>query len=148
VKAGLLPPSLFAVALVAQIALHVLVPVRTVVPWPWRALGTLLVVAGVVLNLVADRQFTRACTPVSPRDVPTALITTGPFALSRNPMYAGMVTLLLGLAILLGSLSPFVVPLILGWWLSKWFVRPEEARLARVFGDAYRQYALHVRRWL
>ena len=110
-----LPTTVFALALICQVLLHALVSARPLVSWPWRAAGIFLVAFGLIFNLIADRQFKRARTPVSPRDTPAVLVTDGVFAWSRNPMYTGMVVLLLGVAILLGTLTPFVVPALFAW---------------------------------
>ena len=62
--------------------------------------------AGVALAIAAERAFKRAGTAVLPFTEPSAVVTTGPFAFSRNPMYLGMMLCLVGWAILLGSLVP------------------------------------------
>ena len=143
-----LPTTVFALALICQVLLHALVSARPLVSWPWRAAGIFLVAFGLIFNLIADRQFKRARTPVRPRDTPAVLVTDGVFAWSRNPMYTGMVVLLLGVAILLGTLTPFVVPALFAWLVARVFIRPEEATLRRAFGEAYERYAKHVRRWM
>lgn len=62
-------------------------------------------------------------------------------------MYLGMVLILLGDAMVLGSLTPFAVPPAFAWLLSARFIRLEEQRLAQLFGEQYREYQSRVRRW-
>ena len=83
-----------------------------------------------------------------PFEPSTALVEDGPFRFSRNPMHLGMVLVLAGAFILLGSLSPlFVLPAFV-WLLHTRFVVREEAHMERHFGDCYLDYKRRVRRWL
>ena len=72
----------------------------------------------------------------------------GPFRFTRNPIYLGMVLLLSGAAVGLGSLSPWFVipPFILA--IAFDVIPAEEAMLTETFGDAYRAYQSRVRRWI
>jgi protein-S-isoprenylcysteine O-methyltransferase Ste14 len=92
--------------------------------------------------------FRRADTTIKPFQESSALITSGPFRLSRNPMYVSMTSVLLGVALLLGSLSPFLVLPLLMVLIQRRFIVPEESMLAATFGDAYAAYVRGVRRWL
>lgn len=142
------PPAFFLGALLLQIAAHVLLPAWRAVPRPWNLLGVALVVGGTAVSVIADQQFKRSRTPVDPFQPPATLVTTGVFAVSRHPMYVGMIAILLGVAIVLGTATPLVVPLLFGWLLAVRFVRMEEAALVERFGQAYTAYARRVRRWL
>ena len=84
-------------------------PLAPLFAWPWRALGVVPIAAGVWLNLAADRAFKERRTTVKPFERSSALVTDGVFEISRNPMYLGMVLILVGVALLLGALSPFLV---------------------------------------
>lgn len=147
-KARVLPPTYFLVGLVLMIALHVIAPLRAIVPWPWTLVGLMPVAAGVYLNIAADRAFTRHRTTVNPFARSTALVTEGVFRFTRNPMYLGMVLALAGTAILLGSLAPWLIVIALAVLLDRAFVAPEEQRLAEIFDDRYEHYRRSVRRWL
>ncbi len=75
-------------------------------------------------------------------------ITGGMYKVSRNPMYLGMVVILLGIAVLFGSISPFISIPVFIWLIQSNFIRLEEAALEETFGDEYREYKTRVRRWL
>ncbi|MCB0182563.1 MAG: isoprenylcysteine carboxylmethyltransferase family protein, partial [Anaerolineae bacterium] len=78
----------------------------------------------------------------------TALVTGGLYQVSRNPMYLGMVLILAGVAILLGSLTPFgVIPVVI-ILLNRNFIRFEEQSLAQTFGPRWVEYRQRVRRWV
>lgn len=147
-RRGPLPPAIFLGSLVAQGVAHWTVPIADLVPEAWRLLGVVPIVIGIVLTVTADGRFKAARTAVSPFGEPSALVTGGPFRYSRNPMYLGMVLILIGIAAALGSLSPFLVPPAFAWVLTTRFIQMEEAKMERLFGEAYVRYRSRVRRWL
>jgi len=148
VRGGPLPPVLFLGALLLQWAAHALLPVAVVVPGAWRILGAIPIAVGIGVMVVSDKQFKAVSTPISPFDTPSTLVTTGPFRFSRNPMYLGMVLVLVGGALALGTLAPFLLPPMMAWVLATRFIAMEEAAMSDVFGADYDAYKSHVRRWL
>ncbi len=143
-----MPPTVLAASIAAMAALHFLLPLGQVLDWPWRVLGIVLIVFGSVYNLWSDALFKKHRTTVKPYLVPAALVSEGPFRFSRNPMYLGMVTMTLGLAFLLGSLSPLIVPVCFAVALDRLFIPIEERSMERAFGESWEQYRQRVRRWL
>lgn len=138
----------FLAAILLMVALHYLVPLQRWLEWPWRLAGLVPTVAGLASAVLGERRFRRHGTPVRPFEPTTALVTDGVFRYSRNPMYLGLVLVLAGLALLLGTLSPlFVLPLFV-WLITTRFVRREEALLEERFGQRYADYRAKVRRWL
>ena len=120
-----------------------------------RALGqslaaALLALTGVLVAVAGVVAFRRAGTTVDPR-VPHkagALVTRGIYRLSRNPMYVGMLLLLLGWAVLLGSgLAALVCPLFY-LWIDRLQIPFEERHIRALFGKEYDAYRQRVRRWL
>lgn len=78
---------------------------------------------------------------------PERIVTTGPYRLMRNPMYLGHIIFFVGLALVFRS---WIAAAVLGFHLF-WFnerAKEDEARLASLFGDAYREYCRHVKRWI
>ena len=83
-----------------------------------------------------------------PFEQSTALVTGGLFRYTRNPMYLGLVLMLLGAAVGFGTLSPFFAIVVFVWWIQSRFIVREEAFLAGIFGPEYLAYKARVRRWL
>jgi len=149
VSRGPLPPVFLFGAMVAMVVLHLFVPLAQLASSWWRLVGgSAVLVGGVAVNLWADRLFKRAGTSVTPFEASTVLIVEGPFALSRNPMYLGMVLILVGTAVGLGSLSPWIVIPVFVWQVQRRFILPEEAKLEGTFGSRYVEYKRATRRWL
>jgi protein-S-isoprenylcysteine O-methyltransferase Ste14 len=128
--------------------------VHFLVPGPALAEGFLtwvdlaLVATGLWLNVVASRRFEEVGTPISPFTESTYLETGGVFARSRNPMDLGMVLILLGAALALGSTVPFLAVPAFAWLIERDFIVHEEAMLQSTFGDAYLDYAARVCKWI
>jgi protein-S-isoprenylcysteine O-methyltransferase Ste14 len=131
-----------------MVVAHFVVPVVQLIRFPLSLLGLIGVGLGILLNLLADRSLAAHGTTVKPFERSTFLVTTGVFAISRNPMYLGMMLLGIGVAILLGSAMPFVLVAFLFVLLDRTFVRPEERGLAETFGDGWCSYCGRVRRWV
>ena len=118
------------------------------IPYPYNASGLVPLAAGVVLNLNADRLFRKHGTTVKPFEQSSALITSGAYRFSRNPMYLGMIMILVGVGVLMGSLSPFTLIPVFVIIMDKVFIASEERMLDRRFGDDWRNYRARVRRWI
>ena len=144
----ILPITYFLGFIVLAVLLHFLLPLRQFLAFPWRLLGLVPLVIGIVLNLLADQTFKKHKTTVKPFEESKALVTGGVFRISRNPMYLGMTLILLGVALILGSATPFVVVLLFPVLLDRIFIVPEERMLENTFGDQFRLYRNRVRRWI
>jgi len=142
------PPVLLLMAVVLMVALHYVLPVARWLAWPWRALGALPIAVAVLVGFWGAVQFRRHDTTIIPFEQSTALIAEGPYRYSRNPLYISMTLILVGLWILLGSLSPVVVVPLFVWWISTRFIANEERHLEAQFGRTYLEYKTKVRRWL
>ncbi|HET9825419.1 MAG TPA: isoprenylcysteine carboxylmethyltransferase family protein [Chitinophagaceae bacterium] len=90
----------------------------------------------------------RLGTPLRPGVRATVLVTRGAFKYTRNPMYLGLLTMLVGVATLLDSLSPIIVIPIFIWILYSQFIRREEKWMESWFGDSYLEYKRKTPRWL
>jgi protein-S-isoprenylcysteine O-methyltransferase Ste14 len=143
-----LPPTYTLVAILLMLIFHFVFPYARIISLPWNLLGLLPLVAGVVLNLLADRAFHDADTTVKPFQESTTLITGGVFRISRHPMYLGFVLILIGVAILLRSLTPWVIVPFFIVVMELVFIRIEEKMLAEKFGLEWVAYQKRVRRWI
>jgi protein-S-isoprenylcysteine O-methyltransferase Ste14 len=145
-------PPLFLVATVAAaiILVSVFVPAANV-HWPGhRVLAVCAFVLGPVLAGLGVFQFRRARTTVSPlRPARTqAIVRTGVYRWSRNPMYLGMALALLGLAAWWSSVPGYLAVPAFVAYLTRFQIVPEERALLAKFGPAFGDYTLQVRRWL
>jgi len=142
-----LPPAFLLASIVALVLLHFGLPVTTIAPYPWNFVGFVPLAFGVFLNLNADAALKDHETTVKPFERSNALVTTRAFALSRHPMYLGMVCIVLGIAVLLGSFTPVLVVPAFALLLERRFVVPEEAMLAEQFGPEWDEYKKKVGKW-
>ncbi len=125
---------------------HPLVP-DSLRPLRWT-LGTGLTLGGLALIGWAARTMYRAGTHPEPNKPVTALVTEGPFRLSRNPIYLGFTLTYLGLTLLFDALwSLLLLPAVLAV-MVRGVIEREEKYLERRFGERYRAYKASVRRWL
>jgi protein-S-isoprenylcysteine O-methyltransferase Ste14 len=111
-------------------------------------IGLIISATGLALMLSGAMRFRSLGTNVRPDKPAKALVTSGIYRITRNPMYLGMSVLYLGLAIALDSLFAIVLlPLVL-IFIRKQVIAREERYLERTFGEDYRVYKTRVRRWL
>ncbi len=142
------PPLLFGGALALGLVLHWIRPLHPFPPLPARVAGSVLLVASALLVRSAKGAMTRAGTNVRPDQPTLAIVTDGPFAVSRNPLYLATTGLYVSISLLVDALWPLVLLLptlaILHWGV----VRREERYLEAKFGEPYRAYRARVRRWI
>jgi outer membrane protein TolC/protein-S-isoprenylcysteine O-methyltransferase Ste14 len=140
------PPLLFLSAIVTAIVLDSFAPAPAV-PQLLRIAGGALIAAALVLAAFSFREFRRARTSFETRRPTTAVLTTGPFRWTRNPLYLGLTSLTAGLGLALDRLwvLPLLVPVL--WVLHRGVILREERYLEAKFGDEYRRYRASVRRW-
>ena len=114
-----------------------------------RYFGLLFIVAGALIYLWCawDFAITGRGTP-APIDPPKELVVRGLYKYVRNPMYIGVLCLVVGQAIWFGALWLFVYAAIVFLSFSAFVIFYEEPALSGKFGDAYRRYCLRVPRWL
>jgi protein-S-isoprenylcysteine O-methyltransferase Ste14 len=131
-------------------ALHRWLPLVHWIATPWNRLGALAGAAGVATAVAAFTRFRRAGTTVDPRDPSKAsrLVTHGVFRISRNPMYLGLLLLLIGWAVWLGTASPWLIPPLFVIVITVAQIIPEEQALHKLFGEQYRAYQRRVSRWI
>jgi protein-S-isoprenylcysteine O-methyltransferase Ste14 len=144
------PPLIYLGAAAAGLALHWTVPL----PWPTGALGAVLMVLGlfmlaaaIAIELATALTFRRHKTTILPHRAATRLITSGPFAWSRNPIYLANTMLLIGVGLAFGIgwlvlTAPFAAGLTLLLAIKR-----EERHLAQQFGDDWKAYAARTGRW-
>jgi protein-S-isoprenylcysteine O-methyltransferase Ste14 len=110
--------------------------------------GVVIMVFTAAFGLLAGREMVKAKTPIEPGSAPVALVTTGPFRVSRNPLYLTLTTTLFATGVMLASLWIVLASLLLLLLLNFVVVPGEEARLAAKFPGEFAAYRKRVRRWL
>jgi protein-S-isoprenylcysteine O-methyltransferase Ste14 len=118
---------------------------------PWRApVALMLWSAGFAIALAGVFEFRRAKTTVNPLtpEAATAMVTSGIYRYSRNPMYVGLLLALIGWAVWLSHLLPFALLPLFVLYMNRFQIEPEERALSAKFGGLFRDYRRSVRRWL
>ncbi len=144
----ILPPTYLLISIFAMVVLHYLWPIKVIVTFPWTFLSLIPLSLGILLNAMADRAFKNRHTTVTPFEKSTSLVTKSAFAISRNPMYLGFTLILLGIAVFLGAVTPFLIVPVFALLMDCIFIRVEESMMKETFGKAWEDYATKVRRWI
>lgn len=147
-KRVIYPPMWLLLGLMAIFALNKLAP-----GWRYNGLvaqlaGGALLLVGLALLVLAGGLFKQAGTDLVPFRNVTALVTDGVYRFTRNPMYLGMVAVLMGTAITVGAASALAIPLLFAVIVEFRYIRPEEALLRQLFPAEFAAYCQRVRRWL
>lgn len=145
-RSAWMPPSFFLLYGLAGLAAHFAAGGPALLRLPW--LGAALFAVGLAVVLWAARSFAAAGTTIKPFERTHTLVASGPYRFTRNPMYLGMVAMLLGAALALGTPGPWLAAAALAATLHFRFVRHEERALAASLGAPYEDYRRRVRRWL
>jgi protein-S-isoprenylcysteine O-methyltransferase Ste14 len=114
-----------------------------------RPVGMVLIVAGLAFSVWARQTFRKQSAEVLPwSETHSALVMSGPFRVSRNPMYLGILVIGVGTALVAGTWLMWLVPVLL-FVLDNFVIIPfEERSMEQTFGDAFRAYCARVRRWV
>ena len=142
------PPVLLLLHVLGAFLLNWLLPLPFVFTKPLEWAGYVLVFTGLGVAFSAIGQFGKMHTTLDPHGPVSAIITSGPYRFSRNPIYLGFVCTLIGLPLALGNywgaaLSPLLVIL-----MAQLVIKHEEAYLEEKFQEVYTSYKSRVRRWL
>lgn len=123
--------------------------------WPWGLLGGVgsffglaLTIFGCLLMVAAAAHMFLKRTTIIPHRVPTTIVRTGLFAITRNPIYLGDLLIFAGALVYFEAL--WALPLLVGfvWLIETRFILAEEARLRAKFGAEFDTWAARTARWL
>jgi protein-S-isoprenylcysteine O-methyltransferase Ste14 len=128
--------------------LNRLLPLSFAFPKDLVWLGYLLVLAGLGFAFGAVNQFRKAQTTVDPHGSVSAIVTSGPYRFSRNPIYLGLVCLLIGFPLIFKTYWGLILSPVFIMLMNTLVIQHEEAYLEKKFGDVYTSYKSRVRRWL
>jgi protein-S-isoprenylcysteine O-methyltransferase Ste14 len=142
------PPLLYAVPLGLGLLLQRASPTPFLPRTVARLLGWTLVAGATAVEAWFILTMRRAATPINPRRPVVRLVTDGPFRFSRNPSYLALAAYYVGIASLVNTRWPLVLfPAVL-MVVQRGVIEREEQYLERRYGEEYRRYRAHVRRWL
>lgn len=110
--------------------------------------GRVLIGLGLLLMVAAIWEFMRAKTSPIPHTEPAAIITSGIFARTRNPIYLGDALVLAGFGLGWGAVSTLIVLPLFVALIDRRFIKAEEKRLEAHFQTEFSAYKLSVRRWI
>jgi len=148
VQRNVLPGAWALLMVVLMSLVNKFTPVFYVIKIPFTNLGFLFILVSAIVGVWAAILFRRRRTTIMPAGEPTSLVTGGPFNFSRNPMYLSFALALLGIALLFGSLTSFIFPIIFVVIINRMYIPMEERKMEQVFGKEYVEYKKRVRKWL
>ena len=146
-----IPPPVYALIIGAAMwGLNKTFPLVHLIDPPWNKIGLFIVVATLLLDFSSIYLFFKKHTTANPMtpEKTTDLVVGGLYKFTRNPMYVGLLFILTGYAIWLGSLTPFLLLPLFYLLITEMQIKPEERILEEKFGQSYRDYKKKVRRWL
>ena len=113
-------------------------------------LGFIIILAGVMIIYIAARQFKAVNTTINPIKPENAsmLVSTGIFSYSRNPMYLGMLLIIIGFSIIHNLLAIIVIMPIWMIYMTYFQIIPEEEAMEILFEEDYVNYCKKTRRWI
>jgi protein-S-isoprenylcysteine O-methyltransferase Ste14 len=145
------PPIIYLAAVLVGLLLSVNVPL----PWfeglfarALQGLGVILGLGALLMDVVAVNVFRSHQTTILPHRGASRLITTGPFAWSRNPIYVGNTVLVVAAGLCFGKAWLILLAPVAAFITQKLAIEREEKHLSQLFGAAWETYARRVRRWL
>ena len=147
---AVLPPLPYLLTVMAGILVHLLWEPFRLFPEPWigHAVGWPVAVAAALLVAWAQRTMSGAGESSNVYKATGAIVSNGPYAFTRNPMYLSMTLLYVGIAFIVNTLWPVILLPALLMVIQYGVIQREERYLEGKFGDEYARYRAKVRRWL
>ncbi len=144
------PPPIWALAyLLVAAGLSYLAGWPLVPGLPIIPLGIAVIVLGIALSVSSALLFRREGTELNPTStVNRKLVTSGPFRLTRNPMYLGLVIVTFGIALWAGAWPMFLAPVATFATVNVWQTDFGDKKMRNQFGEAFDAYVRRVRRWI
>jgi protein-S-isoprenylcysteine O-methyltransferase Ste14 len=142
------PPIIYLGAALVGVLTQRFIPLPLIGGEAVKVLGAVLAIAALTLDVATFATFLKHQTTIMPNQAATNLITTGPFAWSRNPIYVANTALVLGAGLYFGNLWLVGLAFVAAVITQKLAIEREEQHLAAKFGAAWDSYAAQVRRWI
>lgn len=142
------PPVIFLISMALAFGLHTVFPINMGLPIVAQYLGGLIILSALVLVFYISQIFSRLKTSIEPWKPTTAIISTGIYAYSRNPIYVAFCLVPVGLGLIMNSVWLLLSFLPAAFLVYVIAIKKEEFYLEEKFGEEYLAYKARVRRWL
>lgn len=143
------PPLLLVLILaISMLVLDRALPLFRLIHPPVVNFGFVPIGLGVFLILMAAGLFKWRKTTINPFGEPAVVVREGIYRFSRNPMYLGMLLVLIGFGVWLGNVLALLLAPVFVWIMRRWYIVREEQLLETRFGERYLAYRRQVRRWI
>ena len=144
-----IPPSiLLLIAIALSYLVSILFPDLGYYGLNVSLLGLTSITLGAILFVWSLNTLRRHKTAIHMRHKPTRLVTRGPYAYTRNPMYVGFLLVTVGTALLFANVLAFIGPILFFAFATMFIIPFEEAVLSRKFGKPYHSYRKKTRKWV
>jgi protein-S-isoprenylcysteine O-methyltransferase Ste14 len=142
------PPRIAIALLAISTGFWYFSPSHTILYMPYKLVASVCIIVGFTGMVLAWLQFKKSDTAVCPTAKTLRIITNGLYRYTRNPMYLGMLLMLLGTSFIMGTIPSMLAPVVFFLTIDKTFIPYEEDKLQAAFGDSYNEYIAATRRWL
>ena len=144
-----LPPLLLVLVLaITMLAMDMALPLFRILHPPLAYLGAVLAALGILIVFISAGLFRLRKTTINPFGEPAVMVQDGFYRFSRNPMYLGMLLVLVGVGLWLGNVLALLLAPAFVVTMTRGHIVREEQLLEARFGDDYHAYRARVRRWL
>lgn len=123
-------------------------PIVTILDYPLNLVGCVFILLGIIFALYTIKFLRLNRTSTNVTQKPSKLLITGPFSISRNPLYLAYLITIAGVSILFGSLAVLILPIIAFLILNLIVIPIEEKDAQATFNKEYIVYKNTTRKWL
>lgn len=144
------PPALAAVVALAMWGVSLVAPLLQMPAALRLSACTAFAIVALVFSVAGIVAFRRARTTINPTkpEATSSLVSSGIYRVTRNPMYVGLLFVLVAWAVFRSSAWALLGPLVFLLYIGRFQIAPEERALSKLFGSEYAAYQARVRRWL
>ena len=147
-KTKIPPPIIALICIVINyFSTYLITPIK----FPYiEIIGGLILLLGIataILAILLFKKYKTTVNPMNPEET-TALVKTGIFSITRNPMYLGLFFVISSTVLFFGSWFGIIILMFFVWYITKFQIIPEEDAMVKLFGNKYDEYRQNVRRWI
>jgi len=143
-----IPPTYLFISIVIIGIIYFLFPSFKLIKYPFNLIGIIFILMGGMLGGKSAKTLKKHNTTVYFKDKSATVVQDGFFKYSRNPMYLGVMLLLVGLSILSKNILSFIAPVFWCLIVNFKFIPAEEKKMEDVLGKVYLNYKSKVRKWI